>query len=45
MLLKKREIIYDLIWAFFKPNMVLYTIYVGIGKPRCVKYDFSEERK
>jgi hypothetical protein len=44
-LLGKCEITYDLLWAFFKPNAVLYTTCVGTGKPRCVKYDFSEERK
>ncbi|PMD60368.1 uncharacterized protein K444DRAFT_642994 [Hyaloscypha bicolor E] len=44
-LLEKREITYDLLWAFFKPNAVIYTTCVGTGKPRCVKYDFSEERK
>jgi hypothetical protein len=45
MLLKKHEIIYNLIWAFFKLNTILYIIYIGIGKPRYIKYDFSEERK
>ena len=44
-LLEKREITYDLLWAFFKPNTVVYTTCVGTGKPRCVKYDFGEERK
>jgi len=33
------------LWAFFKPNIVVYTTCVGIGKPRCVKYDFGKERK
>ncbi|OWP06252.1 hypothetical protein B2J93_2490 [Marssonina coronariae] len=36
-LLEKCEITYDLLWAFFKPNAVLYTTCVGTGKPRCVK--------
>ncbi|CAL3963695.1 unnamed protein product [Diplocarpon coronariae] len=35
-LLEKCEITYDLLWAFFKPNAVLYTTCVGTGKPRCV---------
>jgi hypothetical protein len=45
MLLEKREIIYDLLWAFFKPNIVVYTTCVGTGKLRYVKYNFGEERK
>ncbi|KAI6709035.1 AAA family ATPase [Diplocarpon mali] len=35
-LFEKCEITYDLLWAFFKPNAVLYTTCVGTGKPRCV---------
>jgi hypothetical protein len=44
-LLEKREITYDLLWALFKPNAIVYTTCVGTGKPRCVKYNFGEERK
>jgi hypothetical protein len=44
-LLEKREITYDLLWALFKPNAIVYTTCVSTGKPRCVKYDFGEERK
>ncbi len=44
-LLAKGEITYNLLWALFKPNMVVYTTCVGTGKPRCVKFDFGEERK
>jgi len=43
-LLEGHEITYDLLWALFKPNMVLYTTCFGTGKPRCVKYHFGEER-
>ncbi|CZR66033.1 uncharacterized protein PAC_15933 [Phialocephala subalpina] len=44
-LLEKHEITYDLLWALFKPNAIVYTTCVGTDKPRCVKYDFGEERK
>jgi hypothetical protein len=44
-LLKHHEITYELLWALFKPNMILYTTCPGTRKPRCVKYDFGEERK
>jgi hypothetical protein len=44
-LLEKREITYDLLWALFKPNAIVYTTCIGTDKPRCVKYDFGEERK
>jgi hypothetical protein len=38
------EIPYDLLWALFKPNMFVYTTCPGTKKPRCIKYDFGEER-
>lgn len=44
-LLEKREITYDLLWALFKPNAIVYTTCVGTDKPRCVKYNFGEEKK
>jgi hypothetical protein len=44
-LLEKHEITFDLLWAFFKPSIVVYTTCVGTGKPRCVRYDFGEEKK
>ncbi len=43
-LLENHEITYDLLWALFKLNMVLYTTCFGTGKPRCVKYQLGEER-
>ena len=44
-LLKHHEITYDLLWSLFKPNMIMYTTCVGTKKPRCVKYNFGEEKK
>ncbi|KAH6675957.1 hypothetical protein B0J14DRAFT_478246, partial [Halenospora varia] len=38
------EITYDLLWALFKPNTVAYTTCHGTKKPRCIKYDFGEEK-
>ncbi|KAF2258837.1 P-loop containing nucleoside triphosphate hydrolase protein [Lojkania enalia] len=38
-----RQIIYDLLWALFKPNALVYTTYAGTGRPRCVKYNFGEQ--
>jgi hypothetical protein len=43
-LLKSGEIPYDLLWALFKPNTFAYTTCPGTKKPRCIKYDFGEER-
>jgi len=43
-LLEGHEITYDLLWALFKPNTVVYTTCFGTGKPRCVKYQCGEER-
>jgi hypothetical protein len=43
-LLKKYKITYNLLWALFKLNTVIYTTYAGTSKLRCVKFDFGEER-
>jgi hypothetical protein len=43
-LLHNGEITYDLLWALFKPNSVIYTTCPGTRKPRCIKYDFGEEK-
>jgi hypothetical protein len=43
-LLVSGEITYDLLWALFKPNTFTYTTCPGTKKPRCIKYDFGEER-
>ena len=44
-LLKKHEITYDLLWALFKLNLIVYTTCVSTGKSRCVNYNFGKERK
>ncbi|KAH6661627.1 hypothetical protein B0J14DRAFT_622151 [Halenospora varia] len=43
-LLKKHQIIYDLLWTLFKPNSLAYTKCFGTSQPRCVKYKFGEEK-
>ncbi len=44
-LLKNGEITYDLLWALFKPNSIVYTTCFGTDVPRCIKHDFGEERE
>ena len=44
-LLEKRQITYDLLWMLFKPNTLAYTKCFGTGQPRCVRYEFGEEKK
>ena len=43
-LLQNDEITYDLLWALFKPNSVVYTTCFGTDKPRCVLFDGGEEK-
>jgi hypothetical protein len=43
-LLRTGDITYDLLWAFFKPNALVYTTCSGTRKPRCVRYNFGEEK-
>ena len=43
-LLEKCQITYDLVWTLFKPNTLAYTKCFGTRQPRCVKYDFGEEK-
>jgi hypothetical protein len=38
------NITYDLLWALFKPNALVYTTCSGTRKPRCVRYNFGEEK-
>ena len=38
------EITYDLLWALFQPNDEIITTCHGTHKPRCVKYNFGEEK-
>jgi hypothetical protein len=42
-LLENGEITYDLLWALFKPNSLVYSTCFGTEKPRCVMYDDGEE--
>jgi len=42
-LLDNGEITYDLLWALFKPDSVVYATCSGTQKPRCIRYDFGEE--
>lgn len=44
-LLKYQEISYDLLWALFPPNALVYTCCRGTKKPQCVRYDFGHEKK
>lgn len=37
------EITYDLLWALFKPNFLIYSTCFGTKKSRCVIYDDGEE--
>ena len=43
-LLEKHQITYDLLWTLFKPNTLTYAKCFGTGQPRCVKYEFGEEK-
>jgi len=43
-LLKHSEITYDLIWALFKPNDLLYTTCFGTERDRGVVFDVGEEK-
>jgi hypothetical protein len=44
-LLEKHNITYDLLWTLFKPNTLVYTKCFGTGQPRCVRYEFGEEKR
>lgn len=43
-LLKNREIIYDLLWALFKPNVNMYTTILDAEKPACYRYDSGKQK-
>ena len=43
-LLEKDQITYDLLWTLFKPNTLAYAKCFGTGQPRCVRYEFREEK-
>lgn len=42
-LLENGETTYDLLWALFRPNTILYTTCNGADKPRCVFLDYGGE--
>lgn len=44
-LLENGEITYDLLWAIFKPNSMVYSTCFGTEQPRCVIYDGGEEEE
>ncbi|KAL9130721.1 MAG: hypothetical protein Q9217_001158 [Psora testacea] len=43
-LLKNYEIIYDLLWALFKPNIDIYIIILDAEKPAYYRYNSGKER-
>ncbi|KAI9748613.1 MAG: hypothetical protein M4579_007174 [Chaenotheca gracillima] len=43
-LLKHGQITYDLLWALFKPEAVVFTTCHGTGKPRCVRFEQGMEK-
>ncbi|KAG0645018.1 26S proteasome regulatory subunit [Hyphodiscus hymeniophilus] len=43
-IIENGEITYNLLWALFKPNEPVFTTCHGTHKPRCVKYDYGEEK-
>ncbi|KAF2177301.1 hypothetical protein K469DRAFT_742614, partial [Zopfia rhizophila CBS 207.26] len=44
LLLRRREITYDLLPALFKPNSEIYTTCRGTSVSRCFKYNYKEEK-
>lgn len=42
--LKNCKIIYDLLWALFKLNIIVYIIILNVKKLTCYRYDFSKKR-
>ena len=42
-LIERNEIIYDLLWALFEPNVKVFTTCAGTDAPRCVLYNHHEE--
>lgn len=43
-LLEKAEITFDLLWALFPPNTLVYTTCHYSEEPKCLIFDFGEER-
>jgi hypothetical protein len=44
-LLARRKITYDLLWAWFKPGMLVYITCPSIGLSRCIRYNFDKEKQ
>lgn len=44
-LLAHEEITFDLLWALFLPNTLVYTTCPGTRQPRCVKLDWSDYKR
>ena len=42
LLLKSHEITFDMLWALFKLNDIVYGTCLGSQKPRCVIFDYEE---
>jgi hypothetical protein len=43
-LLEENQIMYDLLWTLCKPNTLAYAKCFDTGQPRCVRYEFREEK-
>lgn len=43
-LLERGEMTFDLLWTLFPPNTVVYTSCVYSEEPKCLVFDFGEER-
>ena len=43
-LLKNGEVIYELLWALFKPNTIIYTSCLDTEKSLCFRFDMGEEK-
>ncbi|KAL7275470.1 hypothetical protein RUND412_001577 [Rhizina undulata] len=44
-LLEHDEITFDLLWALFLPNTLVYTVCAGSNEPRCLKLDWGEQKE
>lgn len=43
-LLENGEITYELLWALFKPNTIVYTTCLDMEKSLCIRVDMGEEK-
>ena len=44
-LLKNHEIIYNLLWALFKPNLEVYTTYPSTSKLKYIKFNYNKKKQ